>query len=90
MLRVFHRVYWSARLCANSSFKPTAEVGLGFSDKQPRGGGLIQVLGRLSELGYFFFQRFALPSLVSGVGNSAPCSIRLLAARAVATVSALG
>jgi hypothetical protein len=34
----------SATIGPNSSFKPTAEVGLGFSDKQPRGGGLIQVL----------------------------------------------
>jgi len=33
----------------NNSFKPTAEVGLGFSDKQPRGGGLIQVLAPRSS-----------------------------------------
>jgi hypothetical protein len=54
VLRVFLRINWSARLCANSSFKPTAEVGLGFSDKQPRGGGLIQVLAPM-------FQFFGVP-----------------------------
>jgi len=44
-----------ASLSANNSVKRTADVVLGFSDKQPRGRGLIQVLGPMNhQLRRFF------------------------------------
>jgi len=52
----------------NSSFEPTAEVGLGISEKQPRPGGLIQVLANIGESFVIGFKNKTAIAVIAAFG----------------------